>query len=234
MSNLGASLLWGVAKGSSISWLAKFKGDKTPECKLSNGRSRSYRETKLLLSSGIWVVTKIQGDKSASHSSMELMTHGFLDPSAFPDSTQCFTFTVSELRKACFRQAREHKLCFLQAHCFIQKPLHLLPDLLALTPAFGVADLSSSASIKGCSKRNQMFLPPGENGPFSCHIVGILCDIRECLRHKLGHRKRVVSKGWFWRMFLGTKKPVRNEGTKNRNDGTKNRNEGTFPKTTLL
>ena len=37
-----------VAKGSSISWVAKFKGDKTSECKLSNGRSRSYREIKLL------------------------------------------------------------------------------------------------------------------------------------------------------------------------------------------
>ena len=27
-------LLWGVAKGSSVSWVAKFKGDKNPECKL--------------------------------------------------------------------------------------------------------------------------------------------------------------------------------------------------------
>ena len=44
---------WGVAKGSSISWIAKFKeDDQTSECKLSNGRSRSYREIKLLLSAG--------------------------------------------------------------------------------------------------------------------------------------------------------------------------------------
>ena len=46
-------LLWGVAKGSSVSWVAKFKGDKNSECKLSNGRSRSYRVIK-------------QGDKTAS------------------------------------------------------------------------------------------------------------------------------------------------------------------------
>ena len=32
---------WGVAKGSSVSWVAKFKGDKISECKLSNGWSRS-------------------------------------------------------------------------------------------------------------------------------------------------------------------------------------------------
>ena len=31
--------LWGVAKGSSVSWVAKFKGDKNAECKLSNGWS---------------------------------------------------------------------------------------------------------------------------------------------------------------------------------------------------
>ena len=36
-------LLWGVAKGSSVSWVAKFKRDKNSECKLSNGRSRSYK-----------------------------------------------------------------------------------------------------------------------------------------------------------------------------------------------
>ena len=32
---------WGVAKGSSISWVAKLKGDKNSEWKLSNGWSRS-------------------------------------------------------------------------------------------------------------------------------------------------------------------------------------------------
>ena len=40
---------WGVAKGSSISWVAKFKGDENSECKLSNGWSRSYREIEPLL-----------------------------------------------------------------------------------------------------------------------------------------------------------------------------------------
>ena len=34
----------GVVKGSSASWVAKFKGDENSECKLSNGWSRSYRE----------------------------------------------------------------------------------------------------------------------------------------------------------------------------------------------
>ena len=60
-----AFVCWGIAKGSSISWVAKFKGDKTSECKLSNSRSRSYREIKLRLSAGKRVVVKLQGDKSA-------------------------------------------------------------------------------------------------------------------------------------------------------------------------
>ena len=32
---------WGVAEGSSVSWVAKFKGDKNSGCKLSNGWSRN-------------------------------------------------------------------------------------------------------------------------------------------------------------------------------------------------
>ena len=36
------------AKGSSVSWVAKFKGDERSECKLSNGW-RSYEVIKLLL-----------------------------------------------------------------------------------------------------------------------------------------------------------------------------------------
>ena len=43
---------WGVAKGSSVSWVAKFKGDKNSEGKLSNGWSRSSKVIKLLLSAG--------------------------------------------------------------------------------------------------------------------------------------------------------------------------------------
>ena len=62
----------GIAKGSSVSWVAKFKGGKNSECKLSSGWSRSYKVIKLLLSAGKWVVAKLQGDKSAPHSSMEL------------------------------------------------------------------------------------------------------------------------------------------------------------------
>ena len=34
--------LLGVAKGSSVQWVPKFKGDKNSECELSSGRSRSY------------------------------------------------------------------------------------------------------------------------------------------------------------------------------------------------
>ena len=37
---------------TSDSWVAKFKGEKNSECKLSNGRSRSYKVIKLLLSAG--------------------------------------------------------------------------------------------------------------------------------------------------------------------------------------
>ena len=44
-----ANLPSGFAKGSSISWVAKFKGDKHSEGKLSNGWSRSYKVIKLLL-----------------------------------------------------------------------------------------------------------------------------------------------------------------------------------------
>ena len=41
--------MWGVARGSSISWVAKLKGDEHSGCKLSNGWLRSYRETKPFL-----------------------------------------------------------------------------------------------------------------------------------------------------------------------------------------
>ena len=43
-------ICWGVAKGSSVSWVAKFKGDKNSECKLSNGWSQSYKVINMLLS----------------------------------------------------------------------------------------------------------------------------------------------------------------------------------------
>ena len=61
-----------LKKGSSISWVAKLKGDETAERNLSNGWSRSYTAIKLLLSAGRCVVAKLQGDKSASQSCMEL------------------------------------------------------------------------------------------------------------------------------------------------------------------
>ena len=46
------TLLWGVGKGSSVSWVAKFKGDENSECKLSNGWLRSYKVIRLLLLQG--------------------------------------------------------------------------------------------------------------------------------------------------------------------------------------
>ena len=64
--------MWGIAKGSSVSWVVKFKGDKTSECTLSKGWSQSYREVKLLFSAGKRVVAILQGDETASLSSMEL------------------------------------------------------------------------------------------------------------------------------------------------------------------
>ena len=54
------------------SWITKFKGDRNSGCKLSNGWSRSYTEKKLPLSAGKWEVAKLQRDRSASQSSMEL------------------------------------------------------------------------------------------------------------------------------------------------------------------
>ena len=39
-------------KGSSVSWVAKFKGDENSEGKLSNGWSRSYKVLKMHLSAG--------------------------------------------------------------------------------------------------------------------------------------------------------------------------------------
>ena len=72
VNNSKMSRDWGVAKGSSVSWVAKFKGYKNSECKLSNEWSRSYKVAKLLASAGKWAVAKLQGDKSAPQSSMEL------------------------------------------------------------------------------------------------------------------------------------------------------------------
>ena len=77
--------VWGIAQGSSISWVAKFMGDKTSECKLSNGWSRSYKEIKLLPPAGEGEVAKLQGDNQHPNLPWNFKTHGFLDPSAFPE-----------------------------------------------------------------------------------------------------------------------------------------------------
>ena len=58
----------GAAKGSSISWVVKLKGDKTQNACCQMGG----QEIKLRLSARIWVVAKLQGDQSAPQSSIEL------------------------------------------------------------------------------------------------------------------------------------------------------------------
>ena len=61
-----------VTKGSFITWVTKLQGDEESG---SSGQSQSYREINLLLSAGRKLVVaklKLQGDKTASLSSMEL------------------------------------------------------------------------------------------------------------------------------------------------------------------
>ena len=81
----GTLLFWGVAKGSSVSWVAKFKGDENSECKLSNGWSRSYREIKPLRSAGNEWSRSCKEINRHPSLPWNFITHGFLDPSAFPD-----------------------------------------------------------------------------------------------------------------------------------------------------
>ena len=55
-------------------------------------------------------------------------------------------YNVSELRRACFRQARASlEPCFRQAHCFVQGPLRSLPvppkSHMRPLPHLGVSDL---------------------------------------------------------------------------------------------
>ena len=101
---------WAVAKGSSISWAAKVKGDKNSECKLPNGWSRSYSEIKLLF---------FLQDNEWSRSYREInqhprlpwnfITHGFLDPSAFPD-----LFYLVAKKRTCKNQWKwAKKACWL-------------------------------------------------------------------------------------------------------------------------
>ena len=79
--------VWGVAKGSSVSWVAKFKGDKNSECKLSNGWSRSYKVIKCFLLQGNEWSRSYRKINQHPNLPWNFITHGFLDPSAFPD--QC-------------------------------------------------------------------------------------------------------------------------------------------------
>ena len=78
---------WRVAKGSSISRVAKLQGDKNAEWKLPNGRSRSYREKKTCFSLH---ENEISRSYRVTNQHLDLpwnfVTHAFLDPTAFPES----------------------------------------------------------------------------------------------------------------------------------------------------
>ena len=63
-----------LRKGSSISWVAKLKGDKNSECKLPR---------------------EMSGRKFISMLRWNFITHGFLDPFGFPE----ITLQVHELKK---------------------------------------------------------------------------------------------------------------------------------------
>ena len=120
-----SSPYWGVAKGSSVSWVAKLKGDKKSERKLSNGWSRSSREIKPLLSAGNeWSRSYREIDQ---HPSLpwNFITHGFLDPSAFPDlfSQTHVSFSKRNLKSMsflAFRQIDKEKMVrvLLNMHTF--------------------------------------------------------------------------------------------------------------------
>ena len=68
-----------LAKGSSTSWVAKLKGAKNSECKLSNGWSRSHKVIKMLLSAGNEWSRSYRVTNQHPNLPWNFMTHGFLD-----------------------------------------------------------------------------------------------------------------------------------------------------------
>ena len=85
--------LGALRKGPLFHGSRSFKGDKSSECKLSNGLSRSYREMKMLLSARnewSWSYREINQHPNLP---WNFITHGFMDPSAFPD--KCHGFLVA-------------------------------------------------------------------------------------------------------------------------------------------
>ena len=102
---------WGVAKRSSISWVAKFKGDNISECKLSNGWSRSYREIKQLLSAGNEWSRRYREINQHPNLPWNFMTPGFMDPSAFPETDFHEEIAVPIAKKnRCIKQQSEGPL----------------------------------------------------------------------------------------------------------------------------
>ena len=71
------------------SWVAKFKGDQNSECKLSNGRSQSNKVIKLLFSAGNEWSRSYREITQHPSRPWNFITHGFLDPSAFPEIRLC-------------------------------------------------------------------------------------------------------------------------------------------------
>ena len=81
----------GGAKGSSISWVAKFKGE-IFRMQAIEWAVAKLQGDNLLLSAGKWAVAKLQGDKSASESSMDLSYPWISGPLCFPEEQRCPTF----------------------------------------------------------------------------------------------------------------------------------------------
>ena len=98
-----------LRKGPPFHGSRSSKGDRNSECKLSNGWWRSYKVIKLLLSAREWVFAKLQEDKSASRSSMELYCPWISGPLRV--SSTCLVFAGFPRKQ----HLKAWKLCFLVA-----------------------------------------------------------------------------------------------------------------------
>ena len=68
-------------------------------CQMGGREVRRWQ--KLLLSAGKWVVAKLQGDNQHPSLPWNFITHGILDPSAFPDELQTELQGISAARSQC-------------------------------------------------------------------------------------------------------------------------------------
>ena len=138
---------WTVAQGSSISWVAKLKGDKNAEsfkwvvAKLKGDQTSSFCRK--------WVVAKLQGDRSASQSSMELCDpwisgplRGFLIwEAASKLAFACMTpasFVIFAVFKGCEQQSPWMQ--FRHSHRFRCNPLFWQETNAPFTKKHGLHD----------------------------------------------------------------------------------------------